>query len=305
MIPVNTPIAATKLPSVWLIPVADKPAAAVRRLTSADTQEVLEFLAEHPLHNVIISSMIRDNGLTSALNRGDFYAYRNLRGALEGVALIGHATLIDARADRALQAFARLAQDCGNTHMIMGEQERIAGFWQHYANDGQKLRLACRELLFELTSVNDSPQSVPGLRLATLDDLDLIAPVQAKMAFDESGINPLEIDPQGFRQRCARRIEQGRTWLLIKNNRLIFKAEVQSETPEVIYLEGIHVNPELRGQSYGRRCLTQLCGILLTKSDSICLLVNEQNELAHQFYQKVGFELRSCYDTIFLRRRDC
>ncbi|MDQ3755871.1 MAG: GNAT family N-acetyltransferase [Acidobacteriota bacterium] len=291
-------------PFAWSVNAASEQVTA-RRLANEDISEVLAFLAERPLHNVIMAGMIYDNGLDSKLNRGTFYACRSRRGALEGVALIGHATLLDARTDRALRAFARRAQDCGNTHMIMGEQDRIADFWRHYANDSQTMRFACRELLFELTSVEDSSQCVPGLRLATLDDLDLVAPVQAELAFAESGVNPLGIDPQGFRARCARRIAQGRTWLLTENDRLIFKAEVQSETPEVIYLEGIYIDPELRGQSYGHRCLTQLCGILLIKSDSICLLVNEQNELAHQFYQKAGFELRDYYDTIFLRRRDC
>lgn len=292
------------LPFAWPVNAASEQVTA-RRLANKDLPEVLAFLAEQPLHNVIMAGMIHDNGLDTKLNRGTFYVCRSRRGALEGVALIGHVTLFDARTGRALKAFARLAQDCDNTHMIMGEQERIADFWRHYANDGQELRLACRELLFELTSVENSSQGVPGLRLATLDDLDLVALVQAELAFAESGVNPLEIDPQGFRARCARRIAQGRTWLLVENDRLLFKAEVQSETPEVIYLEGIYVNPELRGQGHGHRCLTQLCGILLTRADSICLLANERNELAQQFYQQVGFKLRDYYDTIFLRRRDC
>jgi len=167
------------------------------------------------------------------------------------------------------------------------------------------MRLACRELLFELTSASDSSQPVPGLRLATLDDLDLVAPAQAEMAFLESGVNPLESDPQGFRQRCAHRISQGRTWVLIENGQLIFKAEIQGETSEMSYLEGIYVAPESRGYGYGRRCLTQLCDILLTRAGAICLLVDERNEAAHKFYQKLGFKLRDCYDTIFLRQRDC
>ncbi|MCA1628181.1 MAG: GNAT family N-acetyltransferase [Acidobacteria bacterium] len=291
-------------PFAWPVNAASKQVTA-RRLAHKDIPEALAFLAERPLHSVIMAGMIRDNGLDSKLNRGTFYVCRSRRGALEGVALIGHVTLFDARTDRALKAFARLAQDCDNTHMIMGEQERIADFWRHYANDGQAMRFACRELLFELTSVEDSSQCVPGLRLATLTDLDLVAPVQAELAFAESGVNPMEIDPQGFRARCARRIAQGRTWLLTENNCLIFKAEVQSETPQMIYLEGIYIDSELRGQSYGHRCLTQLCGFLLTKADSLCLLVNERNELARRFYQKVSFELQDYYDTIFLRRRDC
>lgn len=287
----------------WSAPAPGQPVTACP-LVNEDAPEVLAFLAQRPLHTVIMADLIRTNGLDSPLNRGDFYACRDERGALEGVALIGHATLLETRTDRALRAFARMARTCGRAHMIMGEQERVRGFWRHYSasDHGQEMRLACRELLFDLTEVSALLPPVPGLRPATLDDLELILPVQAELALLESGVNPLESDPQGFRRRTARRVEQGRTWVLVEDGRLIFKAEVQSETPQVIYLEGVYVRPEARGQGHGQRCLSQLCRELLKRADSICLLVNEQHQRAHEFYQKIGFRLRGCYDTIFLRQ---
>src|SRR5437870_624957 len=106
-------------------------------------------------------------------------------------------------------------------------------------------------------------EEVPELRLATLADLDLILPVHARMAFDESGIDPLQKDSLGFRKRCVRRIEQGRTWVWIQDGKLMFKAELVSDTPAVIYLEGVWVSPEERHQGYGLRCMSQLARILL------------------------------------------
>jgi len=123
--------------------------------------------------------------------------------------------------------------------------------------------------------------------------------VHAQMAFEESGVNPLERDPEGFRKRCARRIEQGRTWVRTDSGKLIFKADVISDTPAVAYLEGIWTNPRSRHQGFGLRCLSQLARTLLESSQSICILVNEQNQAAHRFYQRAGFKLRALYDTIF------
>src|SRR5882762_7901375 len=180
----------------------------VERLTNEDRNEVLAFLGERPIHTVCMVGFIRDNGLESTLNRGTFYGCRNSEGRLEGVALIGHTTLIEVRTDRALKEFALTAQVCANTFMIMGEQERIEQFWNYYADEGQEIRLICRELLFELRRAVQVCDKVQGLRLATLDDLDLVAPVHAQMAEAESGVNPLAVDPDGFRQRCARRIEK-------------------------------------------------------------------------------------------------
>ena len=117
----------------------------VDRLANEDEAEVLEFLAQRPIHTVTLMSLIHDNGIVSPLNRGTFYGCRDLNGRLEGVALVGHATLIETVSDRALAALAQVAQQCTNTHMIMGEKERVADFWNHYAASGRQQRLACRE----------------------------------------------------------------------------------------------------------------------------------------------------------------
>ena len=281
------------------------PAAAVSvsvtELTNQDCNEVLSFLGERPIHTVCMVGFIRDNGIESPLNRGTFYGCRNSEGRLEGVALIGHTTLIEVRTDRALKEFALTAQVCSDTFMIMGEQERIEQFWNHYADDGQHIRLVCRELLFELRRSVQLPERVEGLRLATRADLELVAPVHAAMAEAESGVNPLSVDPKGFLQRCARRIEKGRVWVLVQDGELIFKADIQADTPDVIYLEGIYVNPAKRGQGVGRNCLVQLSQTLLNLSKSICLLVNETNQGAHAFYRLANFKLVGYYYTTFLQ----
>lgn len=276
----------------------------VAKLTNEDRNEVLAFLAERPVHTVCMVGFIRDNGLESELNRGTFWGCRNSEGRLEGVALIGHATLIEVRTDRALKEFAPVAQVCSNTFMIMGEQERIEQFWNSYADEGQEIRLICRELLFELRRPVQVPERVEGLRLATLEDLDLIVPVHAAMAEAESGINPLNVDPIGFRQRCARRIERGRVWVVVNDGQLVFKADIQADTPDVTYLEGIYVNPAKRGRGIGRACLSELTRKLLLRSKSICLLVNETNEKACAFYRLSNFKLRGRYYSTFLQREN-
>lgn len=271
-------------------------------LVEAETNEVLAFLSERPIHTVCMTGLIRDNGLQSEHNRGTFYGCRNSEGRLEGVALIGHATLIETRTRGAIKEFALTAQIHNRLHMIMAEQSKVLDFWNYYADDGQSMRRTCSELLFELKNAVETRTNVENLRLATLEDLDLIAPVHAAMAEAESGVNPLEKDPKGFLQRCARRISKNRVWVLIENDKLIFKTDVQADTPDVIYLEGVYVSPEERGSGIGRCCLTQLSQMLLKITHSICVLANKDNEKAHAFYRMCGFKRISNYDTIFLQK---
>lgn len=275
---------------------------AVHPLTEEHRAEVLSFLGARPFHTMIMAGWIRDNGLVSPLNRGTFYACRSRAGQLEGVALIGEIILLETSSEAALAAFARLAQDCPKVYMVMAEQEKTERFWSYYTKADQLVGLFCRELLFEFQWPIDVLKEVPGLRLATIDDLQFVLPVHAAMALAESGINPLVVDAEGFRQRCLRRIEQDRVWIWLENGKLIFKADIISEIPEVVYLEGIYVNPTGRGKDYGLRCLSQLSRHLLERTKSVCLLVNEQNHEAQALYRRCNFKQRSCYDTIFLQQ---
>jgi len=273
----------------------------IGELTVADEAEVFEFLSARTIHTVFMASLIRDNGLVSPHNRGSFYACRDRYGLLEGVALVGHATIVEARTDNALAAFARLSRNCLNAHLIRGEQETIANFWKYYANSGQQPRSICRELLFEQRQPVPAMEGVAGLRPATLTDLDKVLAVNASMALQEAGTSPLQNDPGGFRTRTARRIEQGRVWVWTDDDRLMFKADIVAETSQVTYLEGVHVHAEERRRGYGVRCLTGLSSNLLQRSNSICLTVSEKNQNALKFYEKAGYQFHSHYETIYLR----
>jgi uncharacterized protein len=280
-----------------------EPAFQVHPLTESHPEsEVLDFLSGRPAQAVIMSGLIRDNGFQSPFNRGAFHACRGAGGKLEGVALIGHAVYVAADTAPALKAFARLAQGQQNAHMILGEDALVGRFWEHYAPAGQTPRLFSRELLFELRWPVSAPEPVGGLRPATLDDLMLVMPVHAALAYEESGVNPIDVDLHGFRLRCARRIEHGRVRVLVEGGNLLFKADIVSDTPECVYLEGVYVDPASRQRGLGLRCLTQLGCALLERTECVSALVNEQNLAARALFNKAGYKLRGRYDTVFLER---
>lgn len=275
-------------------------AGSVHLLAGSDQDDALRFLKARPLHTAYLAGLIHDNGVVNPLNRGAFYGYRDSFGELEGVALIGHATLMETFTDRSLQAFAETAQRCSTAHLIMCEETKLDKFWGYYATAGQEMRAACRQLLLELrwpVVVSTQPSK---LRLATTSDLELLIPVHADMARGESGVDPRDKDAVGFVERYARRIEKGRTWVITENQKLIFKAEVVAETPDNTYIEGVWINPDLRRQGYGVSCMSQLARMLLWRTRSLCLFVNDENEEAQSFYKQSGYHIRTVYDTIFM-----
>ena len=271
-----------------------------RPLGTADESEILRFLASRPIHTVFMASLIRDNGVVSDLNRGSFFGCRTPDGELDGVALLGHATLIETENPECIRAFARLAKNHPPAHLIRGEQQKIESFWQYFTDGQHKPRTVCGELLLELDTLRTNTTTVDGLRRATVADLEAIVDVNAAMACDESGINPLDRDPDGFRARNARRIGKGRVWVWIEDQRLLYKTDVVAETSQVVYLEGVYVDPNHRNRGYGLRCLTQLAGSLLKQTETICLTVNEKNAGTQRFYKKAGYKLVCRYDSIYL-----
>lgn len=263
-------------------------------------EEVLAFLAASPLHTVFMAGLIRDNGMLSPMNRGDFYLSRRERGGIDGVALIGHATMFEARSEESLALFARQARSCQRAHVIVGEESQSELFWRHYAEGRMVPHRPCRNSFLTQHWPLAVHEPVAELRPASYTEFGRILRVQAQMAYEESGVDPLEIDPQGFSYRIERRIGEGRVWVWVRDGRVVFKADVMAETPEVIYLEGIYVDPQERGRGYGQRCLSQLGRLLLARTKALCLLVNEENHGAFSFYQKAGYKLHSYFRTIFL-----
>ncbi|MEP6903205.1 MAG: GNAT family N-acetyltransferase [Actinomycetota bacterium] len=273
----------------------------VQTLTEADQPEVLEFLKVRPVHTVVMTSFILDNGLENASNRGHFYGYRNFAGNLEGVALIGHTTLVEVRSEDALTALALKARESETPiHIMMSDGNSIENFWQYYSNDNQEPRLVCEERLFEIKHPVMVREAVEGLRPATKEELLPVAEAHAEVAFEESGVNPLEKDRAGFLKRVLRRIEQGRVWVVFEEDRLVFKADIVAETSEVMYLEGIYVSSESRGKGIGANCLSQLSRTLLEKVSHVCLLSNVDFQQAHNAYLKAGFKSKDCCVTMFV-----
>lgn len=273
----------------------------VGRLTEADRTETLAFLAVRPVQTVVMTSFIIDNGMVSELNRGEFFGYRNAAGDLEGIALIGHSTLVEARTEDALTALAIAARrSVTPIHLIMSSGSDAERFHRYLTGGTSEPRLTCVEALFEASL----PMAVPTCEFrignADMAQLEQVAAAQAEIAFVECGVDPMQRDREGFIRRVARRIEQGRIFSVYEDGKLIFKADIIAETAETIYLEGIYVHPDHRGSGVGSRCLAKLSIELLGRVANICLLSNVDLETAHRSFTRAGFDRTGECVTLFV-----
>jgi ribosomal protein S18 acetylase RimI-like enzyme len=182
---------------------------------------------------------------------------------------------------------------------LMGEQEKVQRFWKYYALDEERPRLLRDVTVLEQRSPCEQFAPIEGLRPAMLCDLEGVLAIQASMIEEEAGVSPLHADPAGFRRRYARRVEQGRVWVLVKDDEFIFKADIISDTPEAVYIEGVYVSPRYRNQSYGRRCLSQMSNTLLQQTLAVSLFVDVDNPRALAFYLRSGYAFCSRYNILY------
>jgi predicted GNAT family acetyltransferase len=137
-----------------------------------------------------------------------------------------------------------------------------------------------------------------GLRAATLDDLEPLVPICAAAHEVELGVAPLERDAEGFRWRTRAQIADGRSWLWVEDDVVLFKAEASAWTPSAVQVQQVWVDPQVRGHGYGARGMRDLCRLLLATTPVVTLFVRTENAAAIALYESIGMDLVGRYRSL-------
>jgi RimJ/RimL family protein N-acetyltransferase len=137
-----------------------------------------------------------------------------------------------------------------------------------------------------------------GLRAATIDDLDLLVPACAAAYREEIGVDPFEIDPDGYRWRTRAQIEEGRSWIWLEHGVIRFKAEASAWTPNAVQIQQVWVDPAARGRGDAQRGMRDLARMLLESTPCVCLFVRPENAPAIRVYEAIGMERSGTYRSL-------
>src|SRR5207249_5635924 len=127
-------------------------------------------------------------------------------------------------------------------------------------------------------------------RYSTSRDLDVLVPACAAMHKEEVGIDPLERDAAGYRERIRELVEKKRSIVRLQDGAIVAKCEFSAFTPDAVQLMGVWTDPKLRRQGYGRALLREVCGHLARKGKTVTLFVNDFNQSAITLYETLGFK---------------
>jgi len=132
----------------------------------------------------------------------------------------------------------------------------------------------------------------PNLKMArygTLRDLEDLVPACAAMHKEEVGIDPLQRDAAGYRERIRELIEQKRSVIYVVDGVIAAKCEYSAITNDTVQLMGVWTNPRFRRRGFGRTLLREVCGHSARQGRTVTLFVNDFNAPAIALYESLGF----------------
>ena len=255
------------------------------RTVSPTLEQVLGFCAQEPIERVFLEDIAR-RGL------GRFSAIED-DGRLVSLCHVG-ANVVPSGARCATFADATVR---GQARMIIGEETAVSELW-----DAAAFRMPTPrddrpgQPVYRLDAAPDPGET--GLRPATLADLERLVPACAAAHYEEIGIDPLRRDPDGFRWRTRAQIEEGRSWLWLEDDVILFKAEASAWTPSAVQLQQVWVDPDARRRGYAARAMRDLCRLLLERVPAVCLFVRPENAPALRLYDSIGMERTITYRSL-------
>jgi ribosomal protein S18 acetylase RimI-like enzyme len=255
-------------------------------LVEPSTRQVLDFCARAPIERVFLEDVAR-RGL------GHFTAVEGPGRQLSALCHVG-ANVVPS--GEGCDAFADAAAH-GVSRMVIGEAGAVSELWEA-ARDRLPKPREDRRGQPVYTISEPPPSGDTGLRAATAADVDRLVPACAAAHELELRIDPVAGDPEAFRWRTEAQVDEGRSWLWLEDDVVLFKAEASAWTPAAVQIQQVWVDPEARGRGYGGRGMRDLCRLLLETTPTVTLFVRRDNTPAIALYESIGMKKELEYRSV-------
>jgi hypothetical protein len=261
---------------------------ALRRLTPDDAPALGALLDEDRLQNVYLRSELRLAGLGS----GHWWGLDGARSTTLKAALLGGPLVVPwvpdpDDVDRLAEAFSRQQAP----RMLVGPRAQVLAL-HHARRPAPPLKeLRDPQPLLQLERRNAPPPPPnTAVRKGIPDDLDRLTVAAADMHREEMGVDPLAIDPAGWRTRMATLIQRGWSWVWTEGSEVVFKAELSAWTPDAVQIQGVYTAPRMRNRGVATAAMAAICSAVLQEVPVCTLYVNHYNAAARRVYERLGFE---------------
>jgi len=264
---------------------------AVRVLDDRDLAAARELLDRDPVANVFVTARLESVGLDPWRLGAEVWAHTSA-GRLAALCYAG-ANLVPVAADaEACRVFADKARRQGRRcSSIVGPADQVGMLWALLESAWGPAREVRHKQ--PLMAISDPPRIAPDplVRRVKASEIDLLYPACVAMFTEEVGVSPSNGDGGAlYRARVAELIAQGRAFARIEDGRVVFKAEVGAATAQACQIQGVWVDPGMRGRGLANAGMAAVVAQAQANiAPVVSLYVNDFNTPARAAYAKVGF----------------
>jgi hypothetical protein len=263
----------------------------IRVLDDRDMSAVLDLLDVDPVSNVFVASRVEAAGLSPQRLGAQLWGYG--RGSRLTALCYAGANLVPVGADAAaLHVFAEYAARQGRRcSSIVGPSDMVSTLWTGLESSwgpAREVRL-CQPLM--VTRAYSMTEVDTAVRRVRPEELEVLLPASIAMFTEEVGVSPVVGDGGAmYRARVRELITAGRAFARFEGGRVVFKAEVGAVTKGVCQLQGVWVEPSLRGRGLSTAGMAAVVATCLRDiAPAVSLYVNDFNLPARRAYERVGF----------------
>jgi ribosomal protein S18 acetylase RimI-like enzyme len=265
----------------------------VRVLNRADLPAAIRILSTRPVENVFVASRVRSAGLEQASLGCPVWGYER-DGVLRALCHAG-SNLVPVNADDdAIEAWAQFAGAQRMCASIIGPSGVALALWHRLADRWGASWSETRNVRPHqpVMAITDPPSIAPDprVRRVTLDRWDAYTDAAVKMYTEEIGVSPMQGNPAGYRFYVRQLITSGRAFGIFEGRRAIFKADLGSVSASVCQVQGVWLDPELRGHGLAAPAMAAVVHLARSMVPTVSLYVNDYNLAARATYARVGFQ---------------
>lgn len=267
----------------------------LQRLRRSDIGELVGLLEEKPLHNIFLLSRLVDSGFNIERLGCPVYGHW-VRGKLVDVCHAGVNIVLASRddevSDAAISGFARRVGPVRRASAIMGSSGDVERLFALLSSSWPSAWAAPRETraVQPLLAIGKQTMEDADDRVFRATEQHFRAYFEAavKMYTEELGISPLD-EFNSYQAYIARLIRSGRSFAGCKDDTVWFKTDIGCSYKTYCQIQGVWVEPSLRGQGIGAGAVAKVVELCASRYDVVSLYVNDYNTAARRMYEKVGF----------------
>jgi predicted GNAT family acetyltransferase len=264
---------------------------ALKVLGPSDVRELGRLLARDPVRHVFVASRLHASAMQTWRLGGEIWGW--FRGDELVSACYAGANLVPVEGvPESLFAFAdrarRLGRRCSS---IVGPTEEVGELWRHLQHAWGPARDVRMQQPVLLCDRAPSVVADPAVRRVREDEIHLLLPASVAMFTEEVGVPPTQGDSMtAYRSRVLEIVRAGHSFARIENGRVLFKAEIGAVAGSVCQVQGVWVEPALRGRGVAAPGMAAVVEQAREAGlTDVTLYVNDYNTPARATYARTGF----------------